>query len=240
MRTHSDAAPSSSYVLRGEPGATLSEMVRQTLVALIVNGEFPSGHRLYPEELSEKLGVSITPVREALLQLANEGFIENIQRRGFHIRMPEASHIRDMWQVRQSLELTAGELLIARLESGEVDADELLVLEELQRAQEADPASIDHATKLQLNADLHAVIVNLCGNKLLRTFHAGLRHRVLGALVQRGSDNWRSRVKAESREHWAIINALKKRDLHAYHLAVREHLSRSLNDALTDMEVRQP
>ena len=228
-----------SYELRGDPGMTLGEMVRKTMIGLIVRGEFPEGHRLYPEQLSEKLGVSITPVREALLQLASEGFIENIQRRGFHIRMPSPSQIRDMWQVRQGLELTAGELVIARLKSGQIDTTALLVLSDLQHAQERDPATIDHAAKLELNSSLHSTIVALSDNVLLQSLYEGLRHRVLGALVQRGSDNWRNRVAGESREHWAIINALKDTDIDAYDAAVRAHISRSLDDALADMDQRR-
>jgi DNA-binding GntR family transcriptional regulator len=228
-----------SYELRGDPGMTLGEMVRKTLIALIVRGEFPEGYRLYPEQLSERLGVSITPVREALMQLATEGFIENIQRRGFHIRLPSAGQIRDLSQVRQSLELTAGELVIARLKSGELDPAELLVLDELQHIQERDPAHIDHAAKLELNSNLHSTIVALSGNALLQSLYEGLRHRVLGALVQRGSDSWRNRVAGESREHWAIINALKDTDIDAYDAAVRAHISRSLDDALADMDLRR-
>lgn len=228
-----------SYELRGDPGTTLGDMVRKTLIALIVRGEFPEGHRLYPEQLSEKLGVSITPVREALLQLASEGFIENIQRRGFHIRLPTPSQIRDMWQVRQGLELTAGELVIARLKSGALEVSALDALSELQHAQERDPDTIDHAAKLELNSSLHSTIVALSDNALLQSLYEGLRHRVFGALVQRGSDTWRARVAGESSEHWAIINALKHIDIAAYDAAVRAHISRSLKDALADMDLRR-
>lgn len=223
------------YTLRGEPGMTLGEMVRKTLAALIVAGEFPEDHRLYPEQLAEKLGVSITPVREALMRLANDGFIENVQRRGFHIRAPGANQVRDMWQVRQSLELTAGELVIARIRSGELRVENLFPMRDLQRAQEGDPSSMDHATKLDLNGQFHSVIVDLSGNALLKTMHESLRHRVLGALVQRGTDAWRRRIAVESKEHWTIIDALTNLDAEAYQAAVRAHLSRSLKDALADV-----
>lgn len=229
-----------AYALLGEPGMTLTEMVRKTLVSLIVRSEFSEGHRLYPEELSEKLGVSITPVREALLQLASEGFIENVQRRGFHVRMPTESQIRDIWQVRQGLELMAGELVIARLKSGDLDPSALAALDELQLAQESDAAKVDHVTKLELNANLHSVLVSFSGNALLSSLYEGLRHRVFGALIQRGSDTWRGRVTDEAREHWAIINGLKALDYSAYDQAVRDHIARSLKDALIDLNFKQP
>ncbi|MFB8343866.1 GntR family transcriptional regulator [Brucella cytisi] len=229
-----------TYALLGEPGMTLTEMVRKTLISLILRSEFPEGHRLYIEELSEKLGVSITPVREALLQLASEGFIENVQRRGFHVRIPTEAQIRDIWQVRQGLELMAGELVIARLKSGALSMDALSTLDDLQNVQERDSAKVDHVTKLELNASLHSALVSFSGNAVLGSMYVGLRHRVFGALIQRGSDTWRGRISDEAREHWAIINALKNLDYQAYDQAVRAHIARSLKDALIDLNFKQP
>ena len=95
------------------------------MLDLIMRGELEQGHRLYPERLAERFGVSITPVREALMQLAAEGFIEVVQRRGYHVRTPAAGQIIDLWQVRQGLELTAGEICIARLKAGELQLRQL-------------------------------------------------------------------------------------------------------------------
>src|SRR4051794_5729597 len=76
--------------LVGKPGETLAETLRRTLLDMIVFGYFERGVRLYPEKLAEHFSVSLTPVREALMRLAAEGFIEVIQRRGYHIRDPDA------------------------------------------------------------------------------------------------------------------------------------------------------
>jgi DNA-binding GntR family transcriptional regulator len=224
--------------LLGRPGATLAETVRRTLLDLIMRGQLEQGHRLYPERLAERFGVSITPVREALMQLAAEGFIEVVQRRGYHVRTPTARQITDLWQVRQGLELTAGELCIARLRSGELQLRDLDELAELQRAQERDIETIDHLEKLELNNQLHSRIVELSGNQLLIALYRSTQFRVLGSLVQRGLDSWRARVADEAAEHWAIIEALRKADDGAYQKAVRAHLARSLKGALTDLEVR--
>lgn len=225
--------------LQGSFGMTLSESVRKTLIELIIAGRFAEDERLYPEHIAEMFGVSITPVREALMQLATEGFIENILRRGFHIRVPSPEQIRNIWQVRQGLELTAGDLVIERLNDGVIDLEAIDKLDEFQLAQQGDASKIAHATKLELNANLHATIIELSGNELLVSMYRGLQHKVLGGLVQRGMDSWRNRVEQESEEHWAIINALKAKDIAAYNVAVRRHISRSLSDALVDVKNRK-
>jgi DNA-binding GntR family transcriptional regulator len=224
--------------LLGHPGATLAETVRRTMLDLIMRGELEQGHRLYPERLAERFGVSITPVREALMQLAAEGFIEVVQRRGYHVRTPSAQQIIDLWQVRQGLELTAGEICIARLKAGELQLRDLDELTELQRAQEQNIDTIDHLEKLDLNNRLHSRIVEFSGNDLLIVLYRSTQFKVLGSLVQRGLDSWRARVADESAEHWAIIQALRAADYGAYQNSVRAHLARSLKGALTDLEAR--
>jgi DNA-binding GntR family transcriptional regulator len=224
--------------LLGRPGATLAQTVRRTVLDLIMRGQLEQGHRLYPERLAERFGVSITPVREALMQLAAEGFIEVVQRRGYHVRTPTARQIVDLWQVRQGLELTAGELCIARLRSGELPVSDLDALSELQRAQERDIETIDHLEKLELNNRLHSQIVEFSGNQLLAALYRGTQFKVLGSLVQRGLDSWRSRVSDESAEHWAIVESLRAADYDAYQKAVRVHLARSLKGALEDLKAR--
>lgn len=232
---HTTAAE--QVALLGEPGMTLGEMVRATLVDCIIRGLFKEGDRLYPERISEMFGVSITPVREALIQLASEGFIQNIQRRGFHVMLPDPVQVREIWQVRMGLEQLAGDLAILRLQDGDLADADLVQLDRLQDEQELE--GIDHAVKLELNGRLHATIVALSGNQLLANLHQGLRSRVLGGLVQLGSERWRERLASESREHRAIIAAIKARDREACREAIRAHVMRSLGDALEDLRLRK-
>jgi len=231
---------SSAFSLEPESlGKTLGETVRGRLVGLIIRGEFAEGERLYPDQLAAKFGVSITPVREALMQLAAEGFIENIQRRGFHIRVPTADQIRNVWHVRQGLEICAGEQVIKRLENKGLEVEALERLDALQQAQLQNTQKMDHATKLELNGSFHATIVEFAENPILASFYRSLQHKVVGGLVQRGLDSWRTRVEMEGREHKAIVDALKAKDYPKYEKAVRQHIQRSLNDALRDLAARQ-
>lgn len=224
--------------LVGLPGATLTENVRRTLLDIIIRGEFAHGDRLYPERLSERFGVSVTPVREALMQLASEGFIEGVQRRGFHVRTPSPLHMTELWQVRRALEVTAGELCIARLQKGEVTDADLQQLADLQTAQQDSRILASHVDKLELNTRFHNRIVELSGNSVLIGLYEGIQVKVAASLAQRGLDTWRERVKDEAAEHWAIIESLRQRDLNAYSTAVTNHIARSLRDALVDLDAQ--
>jgi DNA-binding GntR family transcriptional regulator len=224
--------------LAGEPGATLAEALRQTLVDKIMRGDFDEGARLYPERIAEQYGVSMTPVREALMQLATEGFIEGVQRRGFHVRTLDAGKFVELWQVRLGLELTAGELCVARRKAGAISDADIHYLAGLQRSQESSETLANHSEKLNLNGRLHSRIVELSGNDLLISLYQGIRTKVAGSLVQRGLDTWRERLAEESAEHWAIIESLRHADSDAFQAALRKHLARSLKDALNDLAAR--
>lgn len=221
--------------LIGAPGMTLTESVRRTLLDIIIRGQYEHGHRLYPERIADQFGVSVTPVREALMQLASEGFIETVHRRGFHVRTPSSLHLKELWQVRQGLEITAGELCIERLKLCEIDNGDLEGLAELQRAQEDTEILASHVQKLELNNKFHCRIFELGGNQMLIDLYEGTQVKVAAALVQRGLDTWRTRLADESAEHWALINALRGREFSAFRHAVQTHLARSLRDALTDL-----
>lgn len=225
-------------MLVGPPGATLAESVRLTLIDLIIQGIYDEGARLYPERIAEQLGVSMTPVREALMQLAADGFVEGVQRRGFHVRTPDAKQFTNLWQVRQGLELTAGELAVARRKAGLIGDADIAYLADLQRRQERAETLSNHAQKLDLNSQLHGRIVELSGNEVLVSLYQSIRTKVAGSLVQRGLDTWRDRLGAESTEHWKLINALRDADYPAFDEATRSHLKRSLRDALADLETR--
>lgn len=225
-------------MLAGAPGATLAENVRLTLIDMIMQGTYDEGARLYPERIAEQLGVSMTPVREALMQLAADGFVEGVQRRGFHVRTPDAQQFTNLWQVRQGLELTAGELAVARRKVGLIGDADIEYLADLQRSQERAETLSNHAQKLDLNSRLHGRIVELSGNEVLVSLYRSIRTKVAGSLVQRGLDTWRERLEAESAEHWKLINALRNADYPAYDEATRSHLARSLKDALADLETR--
>jgi DNA-binding GntR family transcriptional regulator len=154
------------------------------------------------------------------------------------VRTPDSKQFTNLWQVRQGLELTAGELAIARRRAGLIGDADIDYLAELQRRQERVETLSNHAEKLDLNSQLHGRIVELSGNEVLVSLYQSIRTKVAGSLVQRGLDTWRERLEAESAEHWKLIDALRDANFPAFDQATRSHLARSLKDALADLETR--
>lgn len=228
MRSHEDFAEN--------PGETVADAIHRRLVEAILYGDLASTDRLILQELADRFQVSLTPIREALQRMATEGFIEAIPRRGYRIRVPSPRHVAELWQVRIGLEQTAGELAVATLLRGENFAA-VRQLEAIQHELDS-TADLSHRRHIELNALFHQTLVEASGNRLLGTIYHGIQMQLLGAWVQRGSDDWRSRLASESVEHAAIIKALVARDANAVSLAIRIHLGRSLDGALRDIEAR--
>lgn len=96
--------------------AAAGEVIREA----IIDGRLPPGQRLKEEELARELGISRTPVREALLLLESEGLVESIPRRGATVRAYAVSDLDDVYQLRALLEGHAARRAAARISPADV------------------------------------------------------------------------------------------------------------------------
>jgi DNA-binding GntR family transcriptional regulator len=205
--------------LLGRPGEPLTDALRRTLLDMIVYGRFEHGERLYPQALAARFGVSQTPVREAMMRIAAEGFLAATPRRGYRILEPTPAHVKDLWNVRLGLEQTAGRLTIERLIAGEIGDSDVARLAAIQDRLDAKGRNATHREHVDLNA---------------------VRLRLVGAWVQRGLKQWRERLASEAAEHRALIAALRSRDAERFARAAHAHIGRSLSGALDDLARRKP
>jgi DNA-binding GntR family transcriptional regulator len=226
--------------LLGRPGEPLTDALRRTLLDMIVYGRFEHGERLYPQALASRFGVSQTPVREAMMRIAAEGFLAATPRRGYRILEPTPAHVKDLWNVRLGLEQTAGRLTIERLIAGEIGDSDVARLAAIQDRLDAKGRNATHREHVDLNAEFHRVLVGLSGNRLLETIYDAVRLRLVGAWVQRGLKQWRERLASEAAEHRALIAALRGRDADRFARAAHAHIGRSLSGALDDLARRTP
>jgi DNA-binding GntR family transcriptional regulator len=119
----------------------LRDQVRDELVEWLADGRLPPGQRLEEERLSKALGVSRTPLREALSKLATEGLVEAVPRRGFRVPKLSAERVRDLYPVIGSLEGLALRLSGPRLRelaAGLDGLNERLAVAHLSPRQRAD------------------------------------------------------------------------------------------------------
>src|SRR5574344_2068817 len=107
----------------------LREVVCETLREAIISGVLRPGERLMEIQLAEELGVSRTPVREAIRKLELEGFVIMIPRRGTYVANLSIKDINDVYEIRISLDVLAAGLAAERIEPEEIAELNRLLLE---------------------------------------------------------------------------------------------------------------
>jgi len=209
----------------------LTDTVYRTLKEQILTRTFPPGHRLRVNELADQLGVSRTPLKDALNLLATEGLVEIVPRRGTFVSDVSPDDIAEVFEIRRALELLAAETLVER-----VTSDQLACL----RAElDALPRAGDHADAsehMRRNLAFHQRFVALAGNRRLVELYEGLRaHIQIGRVHARRTD-WRQRLRQERGEHQEILAALDARDAARLRAAVDSHIKRAKASLIRDLE----
>jgi DNA-binding GntR family transcriptional regulator len=187
-----------------------------------IKNHLTAGH-LAPETVysanrfAEMLKVSRTPVREALLQLAAEGYLEFIEGRGFRVKQFTEKEIRDFFEVRRLIETYVAEKLADTLTNKDLKAAETAFhrMEQLARAK-------DTAGFLDADREFHLALVRRLENPFLESIANHIRDRIsvfaLKALTHAG------RSDEVLREHREILDALRSGDRKKAVRVVREHL----------------
>jgi DNA-binding GntR family transcriptional regulator len=142
--------------------AVLGDQVKDHLLSAILAGDYPPGARIVETRVARELGVSQSPVREALRDLAALGVVEMSAFRGARVRHPSASELLDAFLVRTNLEQLAARLAGARLQGADLDHLERCIDDMERAARAGDP----HAEAVA-DAAFHAGIVELAGNPVL-------------------------------------------------------------------------
>jgi len=199
---------------------SLADVAYETLRAAISAGDWPPGYVLVEKELTQELGMSRTPIREALRRLQADMFLE-VGRAGGAV-VPERGR-RDLildYMIRAELEGLAASLAAKR-----ISQDELAVLESLTDKMIA--GLQDHGSPedyLEMNEDFHARMVQASGYDRLITFHEVLRDTIRVASRKELSRSTPDELMAAVEEHRQITNALRNRGEDAARDLARHHV----------------
>jgi DNA-binding GntR family transcriptional regulator len=205
---------------------TLPEAAAERLRALIIEGVLAPGARLNERELSEQLGVSRTPLREAFRMLAADGLLVQLPNRGAQVVALSREDVRHAFDVMGSLEGLAGELAVERV----TDKD-LADLGDLQAEMESAHARHDLPNYYRVNRAIHDRINAIAGNPILtqtfRTLNARLHALRFRSNLVRGKwdqavDEHRQMIAALTARDGAKLRDLLVRHLHAKRQAVLE------------------
>lgn len=151
----------------------LNELAEEAIRTAIIEGQLKFGDHLSEARLSRTLGISKTPVREALLKMKTEGLIETHPKRGTYVFRVRPQDIDALCEVREVLELAAVRLGLAR--AGAALASNLAaIVANMRKALDAD----DFRAYQRLDADFHRVIVESAGNPYLDEAYAQISAKI--------------------------------------------------------------
>ena len=172
----------------------------------MVEGNIPEGGRVPERQLCEMLGISRTPLREALKVLASEGLIDLLPNRGARVRQLSQRNLEELFDMMAGLESLAG-----RLACEVITDEEIAEIERLHYEMYGYYLHRDMHNYFQVNQRIHESIVAASGNETLRTTYANFAGRIRRVRYSANFARKRKRWAEAMREHEAILDALRRR-----------------------------
>jgi len=188
--------------------------VRGRILSMILSGELQSGMRLIEDELCERLKIGRTPLREALLILQGEGYVQ--RRRGWVISQVDRAQIGRIFESRAAIEGATARLAAARITEKVIEELGCLI-EQMEHI-----AAPERRELNQLNTLFHQRIVDAAANPLLADFHK--RTHFYYWLLQVPVIFTDGETQAVNDQHRVILECLQRRDGRAAEEAAREHI----------------
>ena len=181
----------------------------------ILGGLLTPGTRISEPGLAEQLGISRTPVREALQRLSQEGLVELSPNKGARVRVLTPGEVREVYDVRALLESEAARLAALNASKGELKG-----LEQRLKILNTLPGD-SYTEQMQVDFDFHSALVEASHNRMLARIYQDLRATL--ALV-RSNMQTRSQHPITRKQHHEIMHALQERNPEAAALAARNHV----------------
>jgi DNA-binding GntR family transcriptional regulator len=187
---------------------------------MIIEGRLAPGSRIHEGELGRALGVSRTPLREALKFLASEGLVDLVPGRGAIVHRLTDKEVQDMLNVLVALETMAGRLACSN--AGAEQIAQVRALHDRMMAFREDGNRLEY---YKLNQAIHSAIAALSGNECLVATHDAIQSRLkrVRFLGHEARANW----EGAAREHVEMIEALERRDEDALAEVLARHLRES-------------
>ncbi|HEV2784169.1 MAG TPA: GntR family transcriptional regulator [Actinophytocola sp.] len=196
---------------------SLREQVANALRAAMISGQLQPGVVYSAPALATTFGVSATPVREAMLDLAKEGLVEAVRNRGFRVTELSERDLDELTELRMLIEVPT----TARL-AGRLDRAAIAELRELSAAIEAGAAAGDLIAYLDADREFHLTLLGHAGNRHLVDLVGELRSRArlygLGRLAESGV------LVDSAREHTTLVELLERGDPDAAESLIRHHI----------------
>lgn len=215
-----------------------TDEVYEALRAAILSREFSPGQRLLADELCAQLGVSLTPVRHALQQLAVEGLVAIHPRSGTYVASISEDDLAETFEIRLALETLAGRRALARW-SPEAARRLRDLLEALARPVRNAEGMRQHEAR---NLEFHLALFDIAASRKLRELYESLNAHIQIARIHStegpGLNNLRNRLAQEQQEHEAIVEALEQGSATKLESALRAHIQRAQESLMAALSAR--
>lgn len=200
---------------------SIVDRVYEQTKAMAVLFEFKPGERLNEGDIAKRLGVSRTPLREALNRLKTEGFLRFVPGRGFFCRELNANEIFDLYELRKTIEVASVQLAVKRAKDADIDSL-MRFLDETG----PDPGERTTQELVELDETFHERLLAMSGNaEMMRVLH-NVNARI--RFVRWIDMDRTNRVKTQM-DHREILMAVKARDPEACVSALERHIDRRLD-----------
>jgi len=206
----------------------LREVVCETLRNAIVAGVLKPGERLMEIQVSEELGVSRTPVREAIRKLELEGFVVMIPRRGTYVSDLSIKDINEVFEVRTALDILAAGLAAERITADELEQMERLLVELGECIEQKDIDKI-----VQADSEFHDLLYSASRNKRLEGIINNLREQL--TRFRSLSMSYPGRLKEMMGEHTRMVESLGQRNVSLAKRLAGEHMANAEQTLLKNM-----
>lgn len=196
----------------------LRDVVFQTLREAILRGDLKPGERLMELQLASKLGVSRTPIREAIRMLEQEGLAVTIPRKGAEVAKMTLKGMEDVLEIRETLDEFAVKMACERISS-----EQLKQLRAIKENFEMCTRTGDVKRLAEADVSFHDIIYEATGNPRLVSILSNLREQVYRYRVEYLKDSGNYPVLI--REHKAIVEGLEEKNLEKAIQAMHEHVA---------------
>ena len=208
----------------------LRELVLDAIREAIINGTLKPRERLMEIQMAEELGVSRTPIREALRKLELEGFIVMVPRKGAYVADVSFKDIADVFEIRAALEALAAGLAAERITDEELEEMERLVVEKTEAITNHDMDRL-----VEVDTSFHEAIYKASRNERLTSIINNLREQI--QRYRTTSLAYPGRMKRSLEEHRGIVEAIQSRDTQLAQQAAREHIDNAENSMIEAIKI---
>lgn len=211
-------------------GHSMVEGAYQMMRRRILDNIWPPGHRALEQELAVELGMSRTPVREALIRLQKEGLVEVVPRHGMRVLPVSPDDMREIYELLTAIEPMAAEM-VARKKLPESDLKPLI---DASRGMSSALAANDLDAWAEADERYHRLLIALAGNRLMMQTIQSLWDRAHRARMV--TLRLRPIPENSTKEHIAIVDAIRAGDETSAATLYRKHRERGSRELLALLE----